>query len=144
MMASEYAPSNAYDLPSEVASGKNITISHGNMQFKTRIDNRIVVPKVSLIGQYHGILSKYIVEKEYTDKEFSHYYQRPKLLSLDLYGTPELWSWLLYINNCKSVANFTNPKLKIFTSDIGTAIREILTITSQDMAKNRAEVYPDE
>lgn len=144
MMASEYAPDNAYDLPSEVASGKNITISHGNMQFKTRIDNRIVVPKVSLIGQYHGILSKYIVEKEYTDKEFSHYYQRPKLLSLDLYGTPELWSWLLYINNCKSVANFTNPKLKIFTSDIGTAIREILTITSQDMAKNRAEVYPDE
>ena len=125
-------------------SGKNITISHGNMQFKTRIDNRIVVPKVSLIGQYHGILSKYIVEKEYTDKEFSHYYQRPKLLSLDLYGTPELWSWLLYINNCKSVTNFTNPKLKIFTSDIGTAIREILTITSQDMAKNRAEVYPDE
>lgn len=144
MMASEYAPSNAYDLLSEVASGKNITISHGNMQFKTRIDNRIVVPKVSLIGQYHGILSKYIVEKEYTDKEFLHYYQRPKLLSLDLYGTPELWSWLLYINNCKSVANFTNPKLKIFTSDIGTAIREILTITSQDMAKNRAEVYPDE
>ena len=144
MMASEYAPSNAYDLPSEVASGKNITISHGNMQFKTRIDNRIVVPKVSLSGQYHGILSKYIVEKEYTDKEFLHYYQRPKLLSLDLYGTPELWSWLLYINNCKSVANFTNPKLKIFTSDIGTAIREILTITSQDMAKNRAEVYPDE
>ena len=143
-MASEYAPSNAYDLLSEVASGKNITISHGNMQFKTRIDNRIVVPKVSLIGQYHGILSKYIVEKEYTDKEFLHYYQRPKLLSLDLYGTPELWSWLLYINNCKSVANFTNPKLKIFTSDIGTAIREILTITSQDMAKNRAEVYPDE
>ena len=144
MMASEYAPGNTYDLPSEVASGKNITISHGNMQFKTRIDNRIVVPKVSLIGQYHGILSKYIVEKEYTDKEFSHYYQRPKLLSLDLYGTPELWSWLLYINNCKSVANFTNPKLKVFTSDIGTAIREILTITSQDMAKNRAEVYPDE
>ena len=144
MMASEYAPSNAYDLLSEVASGKNITISHGNMQFKTRIDNRIVVPKVSLIGQYHGILSKYIVEKEYTDKEFLHYYQRPKLLSLDLYGTPELWSWLLYINNSKSVANFTNPKLKIFTSDIGTAIREILTITSQDMAKNRAEVYPDE
>ena len=144
MMASEYAPGNAYDLPSELASGKNITISHGNMQFKTRIDNRIVVPKVSLIGQYHGILSKYIVEKEYTDKEFSHYYQRPKLLSLDLYGTPELWSWLLYINNCKSVANFTNPKLKVFTSDIGTAIREILTITSQDMAKNRAEVYPDE
>ena len=144
MMASEYAPSNAYDLLSEVASGKNITISHGNMQFKTRIDNRIVVPKVSLIGQYHGILSKYIVEKEYTGKEFLHYYQRPKLLSLDLYGTPELWSWLLYINNCKSVANFTNPKLKIFTSDIGTAIREILTITSQDMAKNRAEVYPDE
>lgn len=144
MMASEYAPGNAYDLPSEVASGKNITISHGNMQFKTRIDNRIVVPKVSLIGQYHGILSKYIVEKEYTDKEFSHYYQRPKLLSLDLYGTPELWSWLLHINNCKSVANFINPKLKVFTSDIGTAIREILTITSQDMAKNRAEVYPDE
>ena len=70
MMASEYAPSNAYDLLSEVASGKNITISHGNMQFKTRIDNRIVVPKVSLIGQYHGILSKYIVEKEYTAKDF--------------------------------------------------------------------------
>lgn len=144
MAASEYVPDSAYDLPSEVASGKRITMSHGNMQFKTRIDDRIVVPKVSLIGQYHNILRNYITEKEYTDKEFSHYSQRPKLLSMDLYGTPELWSWLLYINNCKSVANFTNPKLKIFTSDIETAIREILTIVNGDMATNRAEVYPDE
>lgn len=144
MLTGDYPPNRAYDIPSEISAGKNITISHGNMQFKTRIDNRIVVPKLSLIGRYHGILSKYIVEREYTDKEFDKYYQKPRMLSIDLYGTPELWSWLLYINNCKSVANFTKRKLKVFTSNIGTAMQEILTIANADMAKNKAEVYPDE
>lgn len=142
--AGTYGPDTAYDLPSEVEEGKDLEVSHGKMQFKTRIDDRIVVPHYSLIAKYSHALRDFIIEVTYTDEEFRQFYQKPKALSLDLYGTQELWSWLLYINNCKSVANFTNPKLKIFTQNIDSAIGEILTLNNEDLKKNQSEVYPDE
>lgn len=143
-VAYNYPPNNAYTIPDEVSLGRNITISHGNLVYKTRYQDRMVVPVESLIGKYSRILHSYIITKEYTDREFSPYYQRPKMLSMDLYGTPELWSWLLHINNCKSVANFIKPKVKIFTQNIGNAIEEILVIEHDDMKKNKRTVYPDE
>jgi hypothetical protein len=141
-LATNYEPESAYDLPSEVEAGKEVEISHGNMQFKTRIGN-IVVPHKSFICKYHYILSNYIMDIEFTDDEYHRYYQSPKLLSSDLYGTPELWSWILYINNCKSVANFTNKKVKVFTTDIETAITELLTMLNDDIKTNKAEVYTE-
>jgi hypothetical protein len=138
-----YAPASTYDLRSEVNAGENVEISHGNMQFKAKVENAIV-PYQSFICKYHHVLNDYIVERELTEDEYMRYYQRPKLLSYDLYGTPELWSWLMYINNCKSVANFTYSHLKVFTSNIGTAITEILTMTGDDLKTNKSEVYTDE
>jgi hypothetical protein len=142
-LETNYAPDSAYDLPSEVSAGKNIEVSHGNMQFKTRIGN-VVVPYQSFICKYSHVLGNYIVERTYSVEDFHRYYQRPKLLSSDLYGTPELWSWLLYINNCKSAANFTNRTVKVFTSNIGTAITEILTMENDDLKSNKSEVYTED
>lgn len=142
MIAYSYPPGDAYTLPEEVSKASGIEISHGKMQFKTLIDG-CVVPFRSLIEKYHNALRKYIIEREYDEEEFQRYFQRPKLLSQDLYGTPELWSWLLYINNCKSIANFTDRKVKIFSTDVRDAITEILTISNADMKANRMEVYPD-
>lgn len=141
---SMYPIASAYNMESEIEANEQVQVSHGNLQFKTRIDDRIVVPHCSVIAKYHHALNDFIIDVEYTDEEFRKYYQSPKMLSMDLYGTYELWSWLLYINNCKSVANFTNPKLKVFTSNIMTAINEILTIYSKDLKANKEEVYPDE
>ncbi len=144
-------PSMAYSIPREVEIGKTIETSHGNMQYKARFtdltgdeDRHIVMPHYSLIAKYRNILNQYIYEKELTEEEMRRYNQRPKLLSSDLYNTPELWSWILYINNCKSIANFTNKKVKVFTSNILSAVDEIMTIENDDLTENHNAAYPSD
>lgn len=132
-----------YNLPAEVDVGKDVELSFGNMQFKARKEN-MVTPYQTLIGRFYHILTPYIVTKEYTEKEYWRYYQKPRLLSYDLYGTPELWSGLLYINNMVSTAKFTKQSVKVFTTGIIEALQEIMTIYYDDLEQNRTEVYPDE
>jgi len=143
-----YEPNEAYTIPDEVRKGIDIDDSHGNMQFKTRFSDmdavrHIVVPHQSLICKFYHVLTDYITTRPLDDEEELRYYQKPKLLSMDEYGTPELWSWIMYINNCKSIANFTPSKsVKIFTQDIDTAINEILTVYHDDLVDNRNKAYP--
>lgn len=135
-----YEPSDAYELTSEVNKGKELELSHGNMQFKTKLDE-MVIPYQTLICKYHNILNDYIIEITLNDNDYSKYYQKPKLLSMDRYGTPELWSGILYINNMVSVANFTKRTIKIFRNDIISALEEIMTIYNDDIVSNKKEVY---
>ena len=142
-----YEVADAYTMPAEIKAGIDIDASHGNLQFKTRFSDmdkkrHIVVPHQSIICKFYHILGNYITEKTLNDEEQLRYYQRPKLLSFDEYGTMELWSWIMYINNCKSIANFTPSKVRIFTQDIDIAINEILTIYHDDMVANNNVVYP--
>lgn len=137
---SMYEPSNTYDLQSEVNTGKYIELSHGNMQFKTTLDD-MVIPYQTLICRYHNILTPYIKEITLSDSDYAKYYQKPKLLSMDKYGTPELWSSILYINNMTSVANFTKRRVKLFTNNIIDAFEEIMTIYNEDINNNKKEVY---
>lgn len=142
MAVGVYEPSNTYTLSDEVNKGKIVELSHGNMQFKTRVDD-MVIPYQTLICRYHNILNSYIIEITLTDDEYAKYYQKPKLLSMDRYSTPELWSGLLYINNMVSVTNFTKQTIKVFTSGIINALEEIMTIYSEDITTNKNEVYED-
>lgn len=137
-----HGPSNSYDLDSEVTSGKDIDLSHGNMQFKTTV-NGIIIPYQTLVCRYRNILNPYIIETTLSDSDFVKYYQKPKLLSMDLYDTPEFWSSLLYINNMVSVANFTKQTIKIFTNNISSIFEEIMTVYSDDLNDNKKEVYAD-
>lgn len=137
-----HEPSNCYDLDSEINAGKIIDFSHGNMQFKTTLGD-MIIPYQTLVCRYRNILSPYIKEITFNDGDYAKYYQKPKLLSMDLYGTPELWSSILYINNMVSVANFTKKTIKIFSSGIESIFEEIMTIYNDDLTNNKKEVYVD-
>lgn len=139
-MVDYYGPAETYDLPSEVQKGKNLSFSHAGMLLKTRSGN-VIMPYQSLIGKYSRALKKYIVDYTLTEEEMRMYYQRPKLFCMDKYGTPELWSGILYINNMKSVVNFTKRNIKMFTNDINVAINELITIYQPDIEMNKADVY---
>ena len=142
-MAEDYAPDNAYRLSEEVSTGENVELSHSNFQLKVN-DDGVIHPYASLFSKYHNILTPYIIDTVLSDDDYHRYYQKPKLLSSDLYGTPELWSGILYINNMVSVANFTKRKIKIFSSNIMNAIQEIMTIYSDDLKNNKKEVYKED
>lgn len=73
-------------------------------------DYSIRVPFSSLITKYRHYLYDIIVTRELDNNEISKYKFNPKALSLDLYGTPELWDTLLFLNDCKSKIDF-NPEI---------------------------------
>lgn len=135
-----YEPRNAYNIPDEIEAGKNIELSHGNMQLKVRYGD-IITPYQTLFTMYHNILTPYIRTIKLSEDDYYKYYQKPKLFSYDYYGTYELWSGLLYINNMVSVTNFTKRTIKVFTTDIIDALEEIMTIYNEDLNNNKREIY---
>lgn len=142
-MIVEYKPNNAYTLAEEVSSGTNVEFSHSNFQYKVKDDGGIHA-YASIFSKYHNVLVPYITEVTLSDEDYYKYYQKPKLFCMDLYGTPELWSGLLYINHMVSTANFTKRKLKVFKTNIGSAIEELITIYNDDLTNNKKEVYKEE
>lgn len=75
------------------------------------------VPYLSILNKHSSILSKIILTKELTSKEYAKYAFRPKLFSDDMYGTTEFWDTILFLNNCKSVVDFRLQKVKYYDPD---------------------------
>lgn len=70
----------------------------------------IKIPFDSITKKYMDFLSKSAIPATFNDTEISTYRYKPKRLSLDLYGTTELWHALLELNNIYSVVEFTLEK----------------------------------
>ena len=136
---SKFSPDNLHQLDKWVKDGKDLAISHSKLCFKLR-DGDVISPYQSLVCKYYYALVPFMKEVTLSDSDYMKYKNNPKKLSQDLYGTPELWSSLLYINNTVSIADFKKKKIKIFTSDILTKLEELLVLSEEDIIKNNLEI----
>lgn len=98
--------------------GKTQEISYRNLNGRVYINNLsnnevIRIPLNSVMGEYRYFLKPYMVEITMNDEELYLYQYKPKSLSYKLYGTTELWSTLLMINNCVSKIDFDKAKIKV-------------------------------
>lgn len=94
-------------------------------------DETIQVPMTSIINKYKEYFDKITCTVDVDDKSSNIYRYKPKMLSYDLYGTTELWSILLYINDCKSLVDFDKKKLKIlFPDKVDELLNEIFILES--------------
>ena len=123
---------------------KSLNISHSKIHIKSKFSdssgNSIIMNYESLLNKYRDYLNKIIVTRTLTDAEYAKYKFQPKLMSYELYGTTELWSSLLSINNLTSASQFTMQKLKLFTYDIFDVINEILILEDDEIKSNNAEI----
>lgn len=53
------------------------------------------------------------------------FFYQPKTLSLELYGTTELWLALLRVNNMRNITQFHLPTIKIYNP---TDVKELINI----------------
>lgn len=118
-----------------VYDGKDAEISyrhlHTNALITTNITSEyaINVPYLSLTNKYKDFLSAIVVNVTLTPEEVTRYRYKPKMLSYDLYGTTELWSSLLEINNVVSTIDFSFEKLNVYDpAKINALINEILIL----------------
>lgn len=134
-----FPPYDRNKMDSYIEEGKRLSFSRANNLFRTREGN-VVTPYQTIVCRYYDSLKSYIEEKTFTDEEFERYRYNPRFLSYDLYGTPELWADLLYINNMVSVTSFKKRTIKVFTSGIIDALIEIKLIIENDLIDNKKEI----
>lgn len=114
--------------------GKTQEISYRNLNGEVYINNLsnnevIRIPLNSVMGEYRYFLESYMVEITMNDEELYLYQYKPKSLSYKLYGTTELWSTLLMINNCVSKIDFDKAKIKVLDPKrIKSFINEVLIL----------------
>lgn len=123
-----------------VEEGLNLQFSRASNLFRTKVGNSIIAPYQTIVCRYYDSLKSYITQKTFTDEEFAKYKYNPRFLSYDLYGTPELWADLLYINNMVSVTAFKKQTINIFTTSIIDALIEIRLIIENDLIDNKSEI----
>ena len=82
--------------------------------------------------------NKHIVEL--TTKEYYKYRYNPKLLSYDIYGTTELWFFILMANELYSISEFDLRKVVLFDTAIITKLNRMLEMDAEFLEINSMEV----
>jgi len=139
-----FEPTRISNLQDLIEYGKNLNISHGKLHYQSTFDtsdSTIILNHISILDKYNDYLKKIIVNVTLTDDEYFKYRFQPKRLSYDIYGTTELWSLILKINNMVSAIQFTELKIKLFTQDIFDVINEILILEDSEIKANRQFVH---
>lgn len=130
----------------QVAQGNALAISNANINYHKVLaadGDKVVINFESLLTQYRYFLKKHIVILTLTDEQYLNYRFKPKSLSYDLYGTIEMASMLLSINNVVSVSEFDFKKVKVFDSGIKDFINEVLNKEKAKITANKSEVTAD-
>lgn len=101
---------------------------HTNIYIKNK-DDTIKIPYKSIIREYLPYLQSSVVELKFSPEEVSKYRFKPKKLSYDLYGTTELWSALLELNQLYSIIEFNKEVYKVFEpKEFMTLLNEVLIL----------------
>ena len=136
---SVFSPDNEHQLDDWIKEGEDLSISHGSLCLKTR-GGDVIAPYQSLVCRYYYALLPFTQEITLSDSDYLKYKNNPKLLSQDLYDTPELWSSILYINNIVSIADFKKKKLRVFGTDIMNKLEELMVLAEENIKKNKIEI----
>lgn len=94
--------------------GQDDELTHYNFSIIELLDDNLEIPISNIIENDYleemRILSETVV---LSDKEFRLYKYKPHLLSLVLYGTPELYFVILAINDMVSKKEFNEKEIKL-------------------------------
>lgn len=128
-----------------VQYGKDLELSHSKLFIKTPIaigeDKLIISNYTSILTQYMDYIRGSLVDYTISDEDMMVFKYKPKYFCLQMYGTMELWSLLLRVNNMTSIMDFKKKNIKIFNELlIFDIINEILILEKDRIEKNNDEV----
>lgn len=128
-----------------VQYGEELELAHGKLFVKTPLkigDDKLIISNyASILNPYMDYIKKTLVDYEISDKDMLIYKYKPKYFCLTTYGTMELWSLLLRVNNMKSIMDFKKNKIKIFDKIlIFDVLNEIIILERHKTQKNNEEI----
>lgn len=99
-----------------------------------------IIHEENIVNKYQSDLQELIEVKEFTREEAYRYKCNPWALSYDLYGTVELWSLLLDLNDLYSASEFTQTKVKVYDRTLLDVIDNILSREEPFIDLNESEL----
>lgn len=131
-------------IQSVIEEGLELKLTIKDLAFKEIIENssgeKFVVNMFNLYEKYYELLLEHATIVVLTDEEYGKYRYNPRLLSKDLYGTPELHYMLLRLNYVYSIINFDFREVRVFRTNITTLLNEIMVMESEDYIDNEMSI----
>ena len=108
--------------------------------FQDGMNHKIVVNGDNIADKYAIELEENKKTVEFTTKEYYKYRFNPKVLSYDLYGTTELWFFILMANELYSISEFNLKKLVLYDASIISKFNKMLELDQEFLEINSMEV----
>lgn len=102
--------------------------------------HKIVVNESSIVDKYIEELEENKRSVQLTTKEYYKYRYNPKLLSYDIYGTTELWFFILMANELYTISEFDLQKLVLYDSAIITKLNHMIDMDREFLEINSMEI----
>lgn len=131
-------------IQSIIDDGKELKITGNDLHFKHVVTNtkgeKYVVLMNALFEKYYSLMLDHSTLVELTDEEYHKYRYKPRVMSTDLYGTPELHFLLLRVNHLVSVTEFDLKIMRVFEQDIVGILNEIIIHENENYIDNEVSV----
>ena len=111
--------------------------------FQDGMNHKIVVNGDNIADKYAIELEENKKTVEFTTKEYYKYRFNPKVLSYDLYGTTELWFFILMANEIYTISEFDFKELKLFDASIISKLNRMLELDKEFLEINSMEVMKE-
>lgn len=135
-------PHETYNLIDFITEGVDSEISVATTSYLLNINDTIITTS-SIFDSYIDFIMPNTVLISLTDEEYEKYKFDPKLLSLELYGTMELWFLLLKINRCSSLFEFKSKLVRIIHPNELDVINKIINLNEERLVKSRQNLDID-
>ena len=117
-----------------VRYGRTSSFSIPNVSFLTKNDNIVYLDEVAY-AKYHDLIMNNSVMLDLTTSQYNKYRLDPKFLSNELYGTPNLYHLILYLNNV-SEFEFDLKRIRLLNySAINDVLKLILSHEEDNINK---------
>ena len=113
---------------------------HFQQVFEDKYGKKMLINDRSLFLRY---MSEFISARKkytFTDLEYMKYRFNPKRLSFDLYGTTELWSVILSLNELTSTTQFDLKTLYVFPPYIVDRVQRMINLERETKNYNADEI----
>lgn len=120
---------NGSTIKSVIESGKELKLTGNDLHFKHVFKNtkneKVIVIMNAIFEKYYNLMLDHAITVALTDEDYFKYRFKPRVMSTDLYGTPELHFLLLRLNHMVSVTQFDVKELRVFSPEIVKILNEI-------------------
>lgn len=129
-----------YTLTELIIEGRQNAFLNTNYCKFLTIGDDILTVSGNILDKYTQFINDAKVKVKLTGDEFLKYKYRPKELSIDLYGTPEIAPIILKINNISHESEFTRKKIYVIGIDVcAELMNRIISINEDSVNQNHAE-----